>query len=124
MASKASRGRGRWLLLALAMLLAGAGYLFYINTLGFAEQPLASDGPRELIVEPGDGFNAVLSKLRAAGVSEGSDLQWKVLAASMNAASRTMLLSRLHREGVIQVQGRIIKILDPVALKRLIETSA
>jgi UPF0755 protein len=87
-ANKASRGRGRWLLLALAMLLAGAGYLFYINTLGFAEQPLASDGPRELIVEPGDGFNAVLSKLRVAGVSEGSDLQWKVLAASMDAASR------------------------------------
>jgi UPF0755 protein len=86
-ATQASRRRGRWFLLGLVVLLAGVGYLFYVNTLGFADQPLASDGARELIVEPGDGFNAVLSKLRKAGVSEGSDLQWKALAASMDAAA-------------------------------------
>jgi UPF0755 protein len=79
--------RGRWLLLALLALLGAGGYLFYVNTLGFADQPLASDGGRELIVEPGDGFNAVIAKLRKAGVSEGSDLQWKALAASMDAAA-------------------------------------
>ena len=44
------------------------------------------------------------------------------LGLKLETVSR--LLSRLHREGVIQVQGRIIKILDPVALKRLVETSA
>ena len=43
------------------------------------------------------------------------------LGLKLETVSR--LLSRLHREGVIQVQGRSIKILDPVALKRLIETS-
>jgi len=44
------------------------------------------------------------------------------LGLKLETVSR--LLSRMHREGVIQVQGRIIKILDPVALKRLVETSA
>src|SRR4249919_3265732 len=64
------------------------GYLFYVNVLDFADQPLASNGPREVIVEPGDGFNAVLAKLRRAGVSEGSDLQWRVLGKLSGAAGR------------------------------------
>jgi UPF0755 protein len=56
--------------------------------LDFADQPLGSDGPREVIVEPGDGFNSVLAKLRRAGVSEGSDLQWRVLGKLSGAAGR------------------------------------
>ena len=44
------------------------------------------------------------------------------LGLKLETVSR--LLSRLHREGVIQVQGRVIRMLDPVALKRLVETSA
>ena len=69
-------------------LCAAVGYLFYVNVLDFADQPLASDGPREVIVEPGDGFNSVLAKLRRAGVTEGSDLQWRVLGKLSGAAGR------------------------------------
>ncbi len=43
------------------------------------------------------------------------------LGLKLETVSR--LLSRLHREGVIQVQGRVIKLLDPAALKHLVETS-
>ncbi len=89
--AKSVKGRGRrWLMAMLVLLLvavlAVAGYL--VNVLGFGDQPLASDGSREVIVEPGDGFNAVLGKLRKAGVSEGSDLQWKVLAKLTRAGGR------------------------------------
>jgi len=86
--AQAKGKRGRWFLLVAFAALAAVGYLFYVNVLGFADQPLASDGPREVIVEPGDGFNAVLAKLRAAGVSEGSDLQWRVLGKLSGAAGR------------------------------------
>jgi CRP/FNR family transcriptional regulator len=43
------------------------------------------------------------------------------LGLKLETVSR--LLSRLHREGVIQVQGRVIKLLNPAALKTLVETS-
>jgi len=75
-------------MLAATAALAVVGYLFYVNVLDFADQPLASDGPREVIVEPGDGFNSVLAKLRRAGVTEGSDLQWRVLGKLSGAAGR------------------------------------
>jgi hypothetical protein len=29
----------------------------------------------------------------------------------------------MHREGLIQVQGRVIKLLNPAELKRLVDTS-
>ena len=82
------RRRGSFFLLFLVVLSAVVGYLYYANVLGFAEQPLASDAPREVIVEPGDGFNTVLAKLRKAGVSEGSDWQWRVLGKLSGAAGR------------------------------------
>ena len=82
------RRRGSWFFLFLVVLSAVLGYLYYANVLGFAEQPLASDAPREVIVEPGDGFNTVLAKLRKAGVSEGSDWQWRVLGKISGAAGR------------------------------------
>jgi len=43
------------------------------------------------------------------------------LGLKLETVSR--LLSRMHREGLIQVQGRTIKLLDPVGLKSLVETS-
>jgi UPF0755 protein len=82
------RRRSGWFLATVLVLLAVVGYLFYANILGFADQPLASDAPREVIVEPGDGFNTVLAKLRQAGVSEGSDLQWRVLGKLSGDARR------------------------------------
>jgi UPF0755 protein len=80
--------RGRWFMVVAIAIFAAVGYLFYVNVLDFADQPLTSDAPREVIVEPGDGFNAVLAKLRRAGVTEGSDLQWRVLGKLSGAAGR------------------------------------
>jgi len=82
------RRRGSYFFLFLVVLSVVVGYLYYANVLGFAAQPLASDAPREVIVEPGDGFNTVLAKLRKAGVSEGSDWQWRVLGKISGAAGR------------------------------------
>jgi len=84
----AKRRFGSWLLLFLLVLGAVAAYLYYVNVLAFGSQPLASDAPREVIVEPGDGFNTVLAKLRQAGVSEGSDWQWRLLGKMSGNASR------------------------------------
>ena len=84
----AKRRLGSWFLAFLLLLGAGVGYLYYANVLAFASQPLASDAPREVIVEPGDGFNAVLGKLRAAGISEGSDWQWRLLGKVSGYAKR------------------------------------
>jgi UPF0755 protein len=82
------RRRGSLLFLFLVVLSAVLGYLYYANVLGFADQPLASDAPREVIVEPGDGFNTVLAKLRKAGISEGTDWQWRLLGKISGAAGR------------------------------------
>jgi UPF0755 protein len=82
------RRRGSFFFLFLVVLAAVLGYLYYANVLGFADQPLASDAPREVIVEPGDGFNKVLAKLRKAGISEGSDWQWRLLGKISGAAGR------------------------------------
>ncbi len=43
------------------------------------------------------------------------------LGLKLETVSR--LLSRMHRDGLIQVQGRTIKLLDAVGLKHLVETS-
>ena len=75
-------------MLFLLLLGAGVGYLYYVNVLAFGNQPLASDAPREVIVEPGDGFSTVLAKLRAAGITEGSDWQWRLLGKLTGNASR------------------------------------
>ena len=39
----------------------------------------------------------------------------------LNLETVSRLLSRLQREGVIQVQGRVVKLLDMLTLKRLVE---
>jgi len=43
------------------------------------------------------------------------------LGLKLETVSR--LLSRMHRDGLIQVQGRTIKLIDAVALKHLVDTS-
>jgi CRP/FNR family transcriptional regulator len=43
------------------------------------------------------------------------------LGLKLETVSR--LLSRMHRDGLIQVQGRVIKLLDAAQLKRLVDTS-
>ena len=74
------------LLLLLAALAAGFAWQHLQE---FAAQPLGlPSGGTTLVIEPGDHFGEVLGKLRAAGVGQGYDLEWKVLAKTMRVASR------------------------------------
>ena len=80
--------------LALALLLivaAVATAMWWQRTLTFAERGLALEPqvqPRVLLIDRGDGFNAVLRKLRALGVEQGSDLEWKLLARKLGVAGK------------------------------------
>ena len=57
---------------------------------GFADAPLTPDQP-SMVIASGDGLNTVLGKLRAAGVDEGSDTQWQLLARQLDAADTAEL---------------------------------
>jgi UPF0755 protein len=104
--------------LVLAVLLIAASVavgLYWQNYLTFANRGLAlSDEERVLNVDKGDGFNDVLAKIRALGVTQGSDLDWKTLAITMHAISHLQVgeyaitpglsprkLIRHLREGVV-----------------------
>ena len=41
-----------------------------------------------MIIEPGDSFSRVLAKLRAAGIDNGRDQQWQLLARQLDAAGK------------------------------------
>lgn len=86
MAKKASRVNRFGMLLILA---AVALFLSYRHFEHFSQTPLAIDpAPAVFTVNPGDGLNKVLPKLRAAGITAGYDWQWKVLAARMGMAGK------------------------------------
>lgn len=68
---------------------------------GFADTPVALTGSERIIaVERGDGFQDILDKLRAAGVEEGHDLEWKVLAQEMQVLSRLQVGDYAIRHGI------------------------
>ncbi|HZH44356.1 MAG TPA: endolytic transglycosylase MltG [Lysobacter sp.] len=74
------------LLLVLAVAVAGWGYRHYA---AFVGAPLATvEAGTRITVEPGDSLPAVLRKLRAAGVQQGHDLEWRLLAQRLGAAGR------------------------------------
>ena len=98
--------------------------LFWQRTQSFADQQLLLDEQqRVLLVEPGDGFNAVLGKIRQIGVAQGNDLEWKTLATTMKVAGRLqvgeyaitsglsprVLLRRLAKGEVIQRKFTIVE---------------
>ena len=74
-------------LLLLAGIAAGAGVWFYQRQAAFADTPLTAEAG-SMVVARGDGFNVVLRKLREAGVDEGRDYQWKLLARQLDAAGK------------------------------------
>jgi UPF0755 protein len=80
--------------LALALLVIAAAVfaaMWWQRTLTFAERGLAlapQAQPRVLMIDRGDGFNAVLGKLRGLGVAQGSDLEWKLLARKLGVAGK------------------------------------
>lgn len=140
MAYKSRRGG---LLRFLAWLMAGAivaGGLFWLRSQQFANHPvaLAGPGPAVLIVEPGDGFNTVLAKLRGAGIQQGSSLEWKAQAIAMRVADRLQageyeivegmtpreILSRLARGEVIQRKFTIVEGWNFRDLRRTLKADA
>ena len=81
--------RGCLLVLAVLLLLvalAGAGAAWLWQRQGsFADAPL-TPSEQSVSIASGDSLNSVLRKLRAAGVDEGDDLQWQLLARQLDAA--------------------------------------
>jgi conserved hypothetical protein, YceG family len=85
---KCRRAAGMFCLLALLAVVALAwwGWQRYR---GFADTPLAGvQAGQVLVVERGDTFRRVLARLREAGVREGHDLEWQLLARELGADAR------------------------------------
>jgi UPF0755 protein len=89
-------------LVALALLVAVAfGGWAWQRYQGFADTPIALAGTERIVsVERGDGFQDILDKLREAGVSEGSDLEWKLLAHDMQVVARLQVGDYTIRHGI------------------------
>lgn len=63
--------------------------LAFLDLQRLAKQPLGFAPEAVLFtVDKGDGLNKILPKMRAAGISQGADWQWKVLAMQMRMASK------------------------------------
>ena len=75
------------LLLVLAAIVAGAGAWFFYKQSQFADVPLTPSAD-SMVIASGDGMNSVLRKLREAGVDEGQDTQWQLLARQLDAAGK------------------------------------
>lgn len=74
--------------LLLAVLVAAAALFGWRHFEQFRHAPAGLRDDAVLLVDRGDGFVAVLRKLREAGASAGHDLEWKLLAARMDALPR------------------------------------
>jgi len=116
------------MLCALGVLLAAiAGVWGWRGYVAFADSPLFAatttiETPR-LLVERGDSFPRVLTKLRQAGVDGGQRLYWQVLARELDVAGRIqvgeyaldstltprMLLMRLRDGAVIRYRFTIVE---------------
>jgi len=75
--------------LLLLVLAAGAAFWLWQGHRGFADTAIGGVSAEATVeVASGDAFPTVLRKLRAQGVSHGSDLQWRLLARETNTASQ------------------------------------
>ena len=111
------------LLVVIALTLAGVAWWAWRHFEAFAEAPLAMPEARTVVVARGDGFVRVLAKLRQAGVEQGHDLEWKLLATRMGALPRLQVgeyalapgqsprqvLERLMRGDVIRYRFTIVE---------------
>src|SRR5690606_31280146 len=93
MAKAGRRWRGLGLLFVLSALVAGAAAVWvYDRYTGFADAPLSGiEAGDALQVERGDSFRRVLSKLREAGVGDGHDLEWQMLARQLGTDARVQV---------------------------------
>jgi UPF0755 protein len=73
----------------LLVLAAGAAFWLWQGHRGFGDTALDGVTPGSTVeVARGDAFPTVLRKLRAQGVTQGSDLQWRLLARETDTASQ------------------------------------
>ena len=101
--------------LLLAGIVAGVGAWLYHQQTMFAYTPVSADA-ESVVVARGDGFNTVLRKLREAGVDQGKDYQWKLLARQLDAAGKIKageyaLDSHLSPRGLLlnMRQGKVLQ---------------
>lgn len=74
-------------LLALALLCAAAAWLLWQRYEAFAARPLPAAQP-SVVVARGDSLKVVLRKLRQAGIEDGTDIEWLLLARQVDAAGK------------------------------------
>ncbi|HEY0333020.1 MAG TPA: endolytic transglycosylase MltG [Stenotrophomonas sp.] len=81
----------------------------------FAETPVTATAP-SVVIASGDSLRTVLGELRQAGVTEGGDLDWQVLARRMDAAGKLKIgeyalqPAPTPRELLLRMrQGRVIQ---------------
>lgn len=73
--------------LLLAVIAIGGAWLWQ-RTAGFSDRPIAGlQAGGSVVVASGDSFPGMLRKLRAAGVRDGEDLQWRALARHLDVAN-------------------------------------
>ncbi|MFC4727065.1 endolytic transglycosylase MltG [Coralloluteibacterium thermophilus] len=74
----------------LVLAAAAAGAVLYVGYRAFADAPVLPEGSAatSVVIERGDGFAAVLRRLRAEGVTAGHELHWKALALETGARGR------------------------------------
>ena len=76
----------------------------------FADQPLHPAAER-IIVERGDSFTRVLAKLRAAGIDNGHDPQWQLLARQLDAAGK-LKVGEYDLTGPLTVSQLLLRMRD------------
>ncbi|WP_017166118.1 endolytic transglycosylase MltG, partial [Xanthomonas phaseoli] len=108
--------------LLLAALLAIAAVVAWRHYLHFADTPVAASAP-SVVIAPGDSLKATLRKLRAAGLAQGTELEWQLLARQVGAAGKLKvgeyalspalspreLLTRMRQGRVIQYRFTIVE---------------
>jgi UPF0755 protein len=84
------RGRIRWGLLVLLLLLAvaGAAWAFYLDWSRFTDAPLSIGERTSLDVPRGTSFKGVVRQLRREGLTRGSPAYWRLLAEEMGVAGK------------------------------------
>lgn len=73
--------------LLLAALLAIAAVVAWRHYLHFSDTPVSASAP-SVVIAPGDSLKVTLRKLRDAGVAQGADLEWQLLARQVDAAGK------------------------------------
>lgn len=106
----------------LVALVAIAALVAWRHYLQFADTPAKAAAP-SVVVAPGDSLKATLRKLRQAGITQGMDLEWQLLARQVDAAGKLKvgeyalapalspreLLTRMRQGRVIQYRFTIVE---------------